>query len=132
MAAGIATVRRLKRERNELYPALGRRAAALSKGISQAAVHSGIAVHVAGVESMFTWFFRDGEVWNYDDAAKSDTALFARFHRGMLERGIYLPPSQFEAAFLSTAHRNEDIERTIEAVRETFATLTKGAVTSPS
>lgn len=80
---------------------------------------------------MFTWFFRGGEIHDYDDAAKSDIGRFARFHRGMLDLGVYLPPSQFEAAFLSIAHSTQDIEQTISAARHTFATLTEGAATSP-
>ena len=132
MAAGIATVRRLKREGAKLYSDLGKMAAALSTGVPQAARDSGLPVRSSQVGSMFTWFFHDGEICNWDDAAKCDTAQFARFHRGMLERGIYLPPSQFEAAFLSTAHTDEDMQRTIDAARESFAALPKAAVTSPS
>jgi glutamate-1-semialdehyde 2,1-aminomutase len=79
---------------------------------------------------MFTWFFRGGEIHNYDHAAKSDTEQFARFHRGMLERGVYLPPSQFEAAFLSAAHTPADIEQTIQTARSTFAAVKSTALTS--
>jgi glutamate-1-semialdehyde 2,1-aminomutase len=72
---------------------------------------------------MFTWFFQNGDVQSYDDACRSDTKVFAQFHRGMLDRGIYLPPSQFEAAFLSVAHSEEDISRTLEAARGVFETF---------
>jgi glutamate-1-semialdehyde 2,1-aminomutase len=67
---------------------------------------------------MFTWFFTDQPVTDWDSAKRADTAKFAAFHRHMLERGIYLPPSQFEAAFVSAAHTDEDIRKTMEAVLE--------------
>ena len=66
---------------------------------------------------MFTWFFTNQPVTDYDSAKQSDTARFAAFHRHMLEYGIYLPPSQFEAAFVSAAHTGDDIARTNQAVR---------------
>jgi len=69
---------------------------------------------------MFTWFFQVGEVHDWDTAAKSDTQAFAKFHRGMLERGVYLPPSQYEAIFMSAAHTNEDIHKTIEAAEHSL------------
>jgi len=130
MAAGIATLRKLKRERATIYQDLEKSASTLLKGVTQTAVGSGIPISGQRVGSMFTWFFRTGEIQNYDDAAKSDTAQFARFHRAMLDRGVYLPPSQFEAAFLSAAHTAEDIERTIDAARKTFAAFDRTAVTS--
>ena len=120
MAAGIAAVSRLKRDRTSIYPALERNSATLVDGITKAARDNGVEITSQRVGSMFTWFFQAGEVHDWDDAAKSDTAKFAQFHRGMLEQGIYLPPSQFEAAFLSTAHASEDIVRTIEAASGTF------------
>jgi glutamate-1-semialdehyde 2,1-aminomutase len=69
---------------------------------------------------MGTWFFTDGPVTNYDEAARSDTAAFGRFHRAMMAAGIWLPPSQFEAAFLSTAHGAEEVAATVGAAREAF------------
>lgn len=75
------------------------------------------------VGSMFTLFFTDQPVRSYDDAKRSDTGRFARFFHGMLARGVYLPPSQFEAAFLSAAHSDEDIEKTLDAAREVLGTL---------
>lgn len=121
MAAGIATLSRLKRDRSSIYPALEKSSATLVEGISRAAAEQGVAVSSQRVGSMFTWFFQNGKVDNYDDAARSDTTQFGRFHNGMLDHGIYLPPSQFEAAFLSTAHTDEDIRQTITAAKETFA-----------
>jgi glutamate-1-semialdehyde 2,1-aminomutase len=72
---------------------------------------------------MFTWFFREGTVRNFADAAASDTALFAAFHRAMLERGVWLPPSQFEAAFLGTAHSDAVVETTVRAAREALGAM---------
>ena len=69
---------------------------------------------------MFTWFFTDQPVRDYDSAKRADTAKFANFHRRMLEQGIYLPPSQFEAAFVSAAHSDEDVRKTAEAARKAF------------
>lgn len=72
---------------------------------------------------MFTFFFTDQPVTDYESAKRSDTAKFGKFFRLMLERGIYLAPSQFEAAFLSAAHTEEDIGKTVAAARESFALL---------
>ena len=69
---------------------------------------------------MWTWFFTDQPVTNYDQAATSDTRAFGRFHRSMLDSGIWLPPSQFEAAFIGTSHGPAEIEATITAAREAF------------
>jgi len=121
MAAGIATVRRLKRERIQIYSILEKNSATLVAGVSEAARENRVEIGAQRVGSMFTWFFQTGQIHNWQDAARSDTEKFAQFHRGMLERGIYLPPSQFEAAFLSAAHTAEDIAFTIEAASNTFA-----------
>jgi len=70
---------------------------------------------------MFTWFFTAGPVTDWSSAAKSDTAAFGRFFRSLLEQGVYLPPSQFEAAFLSAAHTREDVQKTVAAAKNAFA-----------
>ena len=70
---------------------------------------------------MWTWFFTAGPVRNYDEAANSDTAAFGRFHHAMLEHGIWLPPSQFEAAFLGFAHTREEVQATLAAAQQAFA-----------
>lgn len=72
---------------------------------------------------MFGFFFCEGPVHNFEDAKKADTAKFGRFHRGMLERGVYLAPSQFEAGFTSLAHTQEDVDATIEAARQVLHEL---------
>jgi glutamate-1-semialdehyde 2,1-aminomutase len=132
MAAGIATLRRLRRDRAHIYSTLDQLSAALVTGIDHAARNNGVNVTSARAGSMFTWFFRSGEVRDYDDAAKSDTAKFAQFHRGMLDRGVYLPPSQFEAAFLSAAHTTQDIERSVEAAQATFSSFEPTVTTNLS
>ena len=126
MAAGIATLRQLKRQHAQIYPMLDRNSAMLVAGVSKAAHDHGVSITATHIGSMFTWFFQSGEIHNYEDAARSDMEKFAQFHRGMLERGVYLPPSQFEAAFLSTAHTAEDIDCTVKAAGHCFATFSGG------
>jgi glutamate-1-semialdehyde 2,1-aminomutase len=113
VAAGLTTLRYLKRH-PEVYDQLEARAGELC-----AAAPAGVTVNRVG--SMFTWFFTEQPVTDYESAKRSDTARFARFFRAMLERGIYLAPSQFEAAFVSAAHSEEDIRRTIAAAGEAFS-----------
>jgi glutamate-1-semialdehyde 2,1-aminomutase len=79
-----------------------------------------VALTTNRVGSMGTWFFTSESVTNYEQAARSDTTAFGRFHRAMLDQGVWLPPSQFEAAFLSTAHSDADVKTTIAAAREAF------------
>lgn len=117
MAAGLATLRHLKLHQ-EIYQQLEQRASILVDGILDAAKKRRIPMTANRVGSMFTWFFQKGHVHDWETAAKSDTQAFAKFYRGMLDRGIYLPPSQYEAAFLSAAHSDKDIRRTIEAAVE--------------
>jgi glutamate-1-semialdehyde 2,1-aminomutase len=112
VAAGLAMLRHLKAH-PEVYTQLETRAAEHC-----AAAPAGVTVNRVG--SMFTFFFTEGPVTDYESAKRSDTARFGRFFRAMLERGIYLAPSQFEAAFLSAAHSEEDIRKTVAAAREAF------------
>ncbi|MGB7520449.1 MAG: aspartate aminotransferase family protein, partial [Spirulinaceae cyanobacterium] len=95
----------------------------LSEGLLSAAKESGHEVSGGQISAMFGMFFTGEKVKNYDDAKKSDLEKFSRFHRGMLERGIYLAPSQFEAGFTSLAHSEEDVEQTIAAAKEVLADL---------
>jgi glutamate-1-semialdehyde 2,1-aminomutase len=117
MAAGIATLRELKAH-PEIYRLLEQRSATLVNAVLAAAKKKGVPLTANRVGSMFTWFFQPGEVHDWDTAAKSDTQAFGKFHRAMLEGGIYLPPSQYEAMFMSAAHSQEDIEQTIAAAAE--------------
>jgi glutamate-1-semialdehyde 2,1-aminomutase len=114
MAAGLATLRELK-QRPQIYAQLEQRTAALVDGVLAAAKKKGVALTANRVGSMFTWFFQSGDVHDWDTAAKSDTAAFGKFHNAMLEQGIYLPPSQYEAMFMSAAHSERDIQHTIAA-----------------
>jgi glutamate-1-semialdehyde 2,1-aminomutase len=122
MAAGIATISHLQANAAQIYAQLNATAAAVADGVAQEAQKASVPLEVNRVGSMWTWFFTSGPVTNYDQAAKSDTAAFGRFHRAMLDQGIWLPPSQFEAAFLSTAHGEAEIAATISAAREAFKT----------
>jgi glutamate-1-semialdehyde 2,1-aminomutase len=120
MAAGYATLRYLS-EHKEIYARLDKLAAQVVDGVAAAAKDAGVTMCHNRVGSMFTWFFAEGPVTDWTSAAKSDTEAFGRFFRGMLENGVYLPPSQFEAAFLGAAHTESDVEETISAARQVFA-----------
>jgi glutamate-1-semialdehyde 2,1-aminomutase len=120
MAAGLTTICSL-RDNAELYERMDALAGELVKGVTTAAKEAGVKVTANRVGSMFTWFFADGPITDWDSAAKADTAAFGRFFRAMLEAGVWLPPSQFEAAFLGAAHTKEDVQETIAAAREAFA-----------
>jgi glutamate-1-semialdehyde 2,1-aminomutase len=120
MAAGIATVTYLQEHQSDVYARLEATAKAVADGVAAEAVKAGIALTTNRVGAMWTWFFQDSPVTNYDEAAKSDTAAFGRFHRAMLDQGVWLPPSQFEAAFLGTAHGDAEVRATINAAREAF------------
>src|SRR5215467_10858474 len=119
MAAGLATLHELKKN-PAIYRQLEQRTAALVDGVLTAAKKKGVPLFAHRVGSMFTWFFQSGPVSDWDTAAKSDTQAFGGFHRKMLDGGIYLPPSQYEALFLSAAHSEEDIEKTIQAANMSF------------
>jgi glutamate-1-semialdehyde 2,1-aminomutase len=122
VAAGLAMLRYLKAH-PEVYSELETKSAAIVD-----AAPAGITVNRVG--AMFTWFFTDQPVTDWDSAKLADTGKFAAFHRSMLEQGIYLPPSQFEAAFVSAAHTDEDIRRTREAAGGAFGSC--GADLRPS
>jgi glutamate-1-semialdehyde 2,1-aminomutase len=116
MAAGIATLEVLAEP--DAYTRLETAAARLAEGLAQAAAEAGLDACVQRVGSMLSLFFAAGPVTDYASAKRCDTAAFGRFHGGMLARGVYLPPSQFEAWFVSLAHGQEEIERTLEAARQ--------------
>ena len=120
MAAGFATLKYLK-EHKEIYARLDKLSGELVAGVAAAAKEAGVAMTYNRVGSMFTWFFTSAAVTGWESAAKSDTEAFGRFFRSMLDSGVYLPPSQFEAAFLSAAHTDQDIQQTITAAKQAFA-----------
>jgi glutamate-1-semialdehyde 2,1-aminomutase len=121
VTAGIETLKLLKRP--GVYRQLEERGRLLSDGLLEAARDLGVGVTLNRVGSMMTMFFTPGPVTDYSSATKSDTLAYARFFRAMLEEGIYLAPSQFEAAFLSTAHTSADIAKTVKAARTAFKKL---------
>ncbi len=117
MRAGLATLAKIDVPGFSFYPELMRKAVRLADGLRAALADAGVAGQVNSCASLLTLFFADSPVRNYAEAKKSDTERFARFFREMLAQGILLPPSQFEAWFVSAAHTDADIERTIEAAR---------------
>jgi len=117
MRAGIETLKQLSAD---LYERLERSAARLAEGLRQAAASAKVPAQVNARGSLATLFFIDQPVRNYQDAKRSDTKRFARYFREMLDRGIFLAPSQFEAAFVSAAHTERDVDRTLEAARESL------------
>jgi glutamate-1-semialdehyde 2,1-aminomutase len=121
VAAGLAALHRLESEKPYArLEALGLR---LERGLMDAISKAGVRGRVNRVGSMFTVFFTDKSVVDFTTAKSSDTARFNAYFQAMLEGGIYLPPSQFEAAFISAAHSEADIDRTIEAARTALAKL---------
>jgi glutamate-1-semialdehyde 2,1-aminomutase len=118
-AAGLSVLRRLRDA--GVYTELERRGARLEAGLAEAA--AGHPVTIQRVGSLATVFFREGPVRNYDDAAACDAERYGRYFRHLLEHGIYVPPSQFEAVFISLAHGDAEIDRTVEAAAEFFAEL---------
>jgi glutamate-1-semialdehyde 2,1-aminomutase len=126
MAAGIATLAHLQANAAHIYPQLEATSKAVAEGVTAEAAKAGVSLTLNRVGSMWTWFFTQGPVSNYDQAAKSDTVAFGRFHRSMMDQGIWLPPSQFEAAFLSTAHGDQETASTIAAAQEAFKVVHAG------
>lgn len=121
MTAGIETLKLLNQP--GVYCQLEAQSSFLEEGIIEAASKSGVMVQVSRVGSIITVFFTGGPVTDYESALQADTGLYARFFRQLLAGGIYWPPSQFEAAFISTAHTNADIQDTIRAIRKAFSSL---------
>ncbi len=121
MAAGCAALDDL--QRHGTYERLEALSVRLQVGLARAAQAAGVMMTVNRVGSMITPFFCRGPVFDYASAKTSDTALFGRFFHGMLERGVYLPPAQFEAAFVSLAHTERDIDDTVAAAGETLTVL---------
>jgi len=123
MAAGIATLEQVKK--SGFYEKLDEKSDRLAKGFEKAAKQAGIKVSVDRVGSMLGLFFTDKKVNNFDEAKTSDLNMFSSYYKGMLEKGIYLAPSQFEALFVSSAHTIEHIDRTIKTAEEVFDDLVK-------
>jgi glutamate-1-semialdehyde 2,1-aminomutase len=125
MTAGLATLRRL-RDR-AVYERLEEAGLRLTEGIAEAAREAGVETVTNRVGSMFTAFFTDAPVTDWPTAARSDRRRYGRFFHSMLEEGVYLAPSQFEAAFLGVAHTDELLDRTVEATRKSLRSLRDGS-----
>ena len=121
MAAGIATLEKLKKP--GFYAELDEKSGRLAAGLESAAKKAGIQTKGSRVGSMLGFFFTDIDVNNFDDAKKCDLDMFTSYYKGMLKKGIYLAPSQFEAGFVSSAHTDDDIEETIKAAEEVLGGL---------
>ncbi|MEA3364155.1 MAG: glutamate-1-semialdehyde 2,1-aminomutase [Candidatus Hydrogenedentes bacterium] len=121
MAAGLATLDAL--EQPGVFTRIEQSMARLCEGMGAIAKETGVPVYQTHAGSMACSFFNQKPVRNYDDATASDTKRYAAFFRGMLDRGVYFAPSQFEAAFMSAAHTDAEIDKTLDAARETFAEL---------
>ncbi len=121
MRAGIATLKQLTRP--GLYEGINEKARLLVSGLKQALAESGISGQVNAAGSLATLFFTAEPVRDYEDAKRSDTKRYAQFFREMLDRGVFLAPSQFEAAFVSVAHTSEDVTRTIAAARDSLKAI---------
>jgi glutamate-1-semialdehyde 2,1-aminomutase len=121
MTAGLLTLRRLKNEK--VYDELERRSAQLCDGLSSIAAEAGITTTTNRVGSMWTTFFAQGPIVDWTTANQSDRQLYGKFFHAMLEEGVYLAPSQFEAGFVSIAHTEEVIQQTLTAARNAFQAL---------
>ncbi|WP_297941244.1 aminotransferase class III-fold pyridoxal phosphate-dependent enzyme, partial [uncultured Campylobacter sp.] len=122
MAAGIASLSKIFAD-HYLYDRLNKLAVLFAHGLKSVATKHGIALQTTVRGSMFGFFFTASEVKNYDDALKSDTKLYAKFHAKMLKKGVYLAPSQFETGFICDAMSEEDIKFAIKAADESFAEI---------
>jgi glutamate-1-semialdehyde 2,1-aminomutase len=121
MIAGIKTLELLKLKK--IYQELEKKTSYLAENIYMNAEERGIPLSINHIRGMFTLFFTDGPVRDYRTAKMSDTNRFAKFFTEMMEQGIYLPPSQYEAWFVSLAHTQKDLDKTIEACDNAFRTI---------
>ena len=121
MAAGLATLRELQSP--GFYERLDALSAKLVEGVARAAKSAGVSLRLNRVGSMRTPFFVDAPVTDYASARRADTKRYARFFHAMLERGVYLAPSQFEAVFMSSAHSEREIAETVAAAEASFAEI---------
>jgi len=123
MTAGLKTLEILRRDDRAGYKHMDRVTKKLIEGILELGKKHGHAMTGGSISGMFGFFFCEGPVNCFQDAEKTDTAKFAKWHRGMLEEGVYLAPSSYEAGFTSMAHTDEDIEFTLKAADKVLASL---------
>jgi glutamate-1-semialdehyde 2,1-aminomutase len=124
VAAGLATLRRVLQP--GFFEPLARTTAALTEGLVQRARRAGVAFSAASLGGMFGLFFRATPPANFREVMQADRAAFNRFFHGMLERGIYLAPSAYEAGFVSSAHGERELAQTFAAAEEAFAQVARG------
>jgi glutamate-1-semialdehyde 2,1-aminomutase len=125
MTAGIWSLKRLS---PKLYRDLTRRTSMLASGLAEAARRARVPLQVNAFGSLLTPFFSSAAVRDYDSALLANTRAYATFFRGMLARGVYAPPSQFEAWFLSAAHTDRDIRKTVDAAQDAMREVARAAV----
>jgi len=125
MAAGCAMLKHLRDHKEEIYSRIDKLSGELVEGVAAAAKDAGVPLCYNRVGSMFTWFFTPGPVTDWASASKSNTEAFGRYFRAMLDGGVYLPPSQYEAAFLGATHTAEDVQQTVAAAKQAFAAARK-------
>jgi len=121
MTAGIETLKALRQP--GVYQQLEAKSSALAEGIARAAAEAGINLYIGRAASLLTAFFSAKTVVDYESARQADIKLFARFFQQLLSAGIYWPPSQFEAAFISLAHTDEDIQLTLGVIKKALSSL---------
>lgn len=118
VVAGLSTLKTILKKEDDFYHELDLKRRLICDAVADLAEDNHFSVQVNGIASMFQIFFTDGEVYNYQSAKKAHTAKFTAYHRKLLEKGIFVPPSQFETCFISSAHSKEDIGKTVEAIEE--------------
>ena len=116
VSTGYATLQTLKKNRTKLYPRLERNCSELTKAVTDSALDHHVDMHVNTIASMFQLFFSSAPVFDYVSAKSSNTQKFSIYFSNLLKQGVFVPPSQFETCFLSTAHNQDDLECTIEAI----------------
>ncbi len=121
MTAGIETLKLLSQP--GVYNQLENKAASLEKGIATAAAKAGISIYISRIASLLTVFFTADRVVDYESTKQANTTAFSKFFHGLLAEGIYWPPSQFEAAFVSFAHSDEDIQLTIKGIAKSLGSI---------
>jgi glutamate-1-semialdehyde 2,1-aminomutase len=125
VAAGLATLKTIREKGNAFYSELEQKRKMICDTVQDLADDANLPIHVNAIASMFQLFFSSTEVFDYESAKKADTAKFMVYHRKLLEKGVFIPPSQFETCFISTAHSKEDIEKTIETIKESLKYVVK-------
>jgi len=125
VAAGLATLKTIRKEGDSFYQGLELKRRMICDAVRDLAEDQRFPVQVNGVASMFQLFFADSEVYDYESAKKADKAKFMLYQHKLLENGVFIPPSQFETCFVSSAHSKEDVEKTVEAVEESLRSVLK-------